>query len=44
MECITTEVIAHFPKHKISIEIKRLDLPEPLNRYTLSAWVHIRKE
>lgn len=44
MECIATKVIAHFPKHKISIEIKRLDLPEPLNPYTLSAWAYIRKE
>ena len=44
MECIATEVIAHFPKHKIIIESKRLDLPEPLNRYTLSAWVYVRKE
>ena len=34
MECIATEVIAHFPDLKISIESKRLDLPESLNLYT----------
>lgn len=44
MECVATEVIADFPEHKISIECKRLDLPEPLNPHTLSAWVYRRRE
>ena len=31
MECVATEIIANFPEHTISIETKRLDLPESLN-------------
>lgn len=44
MECVATEVIANFSQHKISISSKRLDIPEPLNPYTLSEWVYRRKE
>ncbi len=44
MECVATEVLANFPEHKINIESKRLDLPELLNPYTLSAWVYLKKE
>ena len=44
MECVATEVIANFPEHKIDIESKQLNMPEPLTSYTLSAWVYRRKE
>jgi len=44
MESVATELIANFLEHKISIESKRLDLPESLNAYTLSEWVYRRKE
>jgi hypothetical protein len=44
MECVATEVMADFPEHQVEIECKKLDEPEPLNPYTLSAWVYRRKE
>ncbi|AFZ26565.1 hypothetical protein Cylst_4485 [Cylindrospermum stagnale PCC 7417] len=44
MECVATEVMADFPEHEVGIECKKLDEPESLNPYTLSAWVYRRKE
>ena len=29
-ECVATEVIASFPEHRLEIDIKRLDYPNPL--------------
>lgn len=44
MECVETEIIAGFTEHEVNLECKRLDLPEPLNPHTLSAWVYRRRE
>jgi hypothetical protein len=44
MNCVETEIMADFTEHKVNLECKRLDLPTPLNPYTLSAWVYRRKE
>jgi hypothetical protein len=44
MEYAATEVMADFPEHQVEMECKKLDESEPLNPYTLYAWVYRRKE
>lgn len=44
MACVATEVMADFPEHQVEIACKELNEPEPLNPYTLSAWVYRRRE
>jgi hypothetical protein len=44
MECVASEVLAAFPEHQVAVDVVRVDAPEPVKPYCLTAWVFMRKE